>query len=135
MMSLDDARTTLRRMEEDSGSNTGSVVLTTRDGRADLVLSNPKRKNAMSVSMMRQLSDVVAELQQSDAHLLCVRGDGNTFCSGGELNEVRQYLEHAEHGFQMSQAMTVVLDSLQSLPILSCALIDGYAVGGALKLP
>lgn len=134
MITLADARQKLVVMEEESGSASGQVFLHLEDARAELVLSNPKRRNAMSIRMMRQLAEAVETLGTTQVHLLCIRGEGGTFCAGGELNEVRQYLEHSDHGLEMSRAMTVVLDGLGALPMLSCALIDGYAVGGGAEI-
>lgn len=134
MMTLADARQKLVVMEEESGSASGEVLLHLEDTRAELVLSNPKRRNALSIRMMRQLAEAVERLGATQIHLLCIRGEGGTFCAGGELNEVRQYLEHSDHGLEMSRAMTAILDGLGTLPILSCALIDGYAVGGGAEI-
>ena len=134
MMLLEEAKQTLLRMEKESESKDGDVFFNCDGHRGELVLSNPARKNAMSIRMMRQLAGVVLSLRETELHLICVRGDGGTFCSGGALNEVRRYLEYSNHGLVMSQAMTTVLDGLGALPILTCAWIDGYAVGGGAEI-
>ncbi len=55
---------------------------------AEVVLSNPNKFNAMSRSMWRQLREVFEAVQtQSALRLVVVRGEGDHFCSGGDISE------------------------------------------------
>lgn len=58
---------------------------------------------------------------------------GETFCSGGDLNTVRQ-ISNPDDGFKMSQLMHETLTCLHQLPLVSVALVQGKALGGGAEL-
>ena len=63
-------------------------VTLTRDGAiATVVLSNPKRLNAMTPKMWRELKDCMDEASADD-EIRCVvlRGDGTNFVSGADIS-------------------------------------------------
>jgi len=100
----------------------------------ELVLDNPEAHHALSASMMLQLAREVQALQGSPASVLLVRSVGPTFCSGGDLRDVRSSLFSPEAGRQMAEAMAVVLGAVRDLPLLSVSILDGPALGGGAEL-
>lgn len=69
-----------------------------------------------------------------DGRVLLLSGEGGHFCSGADLNTVRQAIDTPERGALMSKLMTDTLNRLRNLPLLSIAAIDGAAVGGGAEL-
>ncbi|KAH0622293.1 hypothetical protein JD844_024467 [Phrynosoma platyrhinos] len=69
----------------------GSVDLSKEDnGIGILTLNNPRFMNAFTGTMMIELQERVAELENwKDGKGLIVHGTENTFCSGSDLNAVR----------------------------------------------
>ncbi|KAL8186492.1 UNVERIFIED_CONTAM: enoyl CoA hydratase domain-containing protein 1 [Gekko kuhli] len=69
----------------------GSVSLSKKeDGIGILTLNNPKLMNAFTGTMMIELQEKVAELENwEDGKGLIIHGAENTFCSGSDLNAVR----------------------------------------------
>lgn len=74
-------------------------------------------------------------------------GDGGTFCSGSDLVGVRaSVIKEGRNsteltariatsvGLQLAQVMQYNLIRLQRLPMVSVALIEGYALGGGAEL-
>jgi len=103
-------------------------------GMASLVLNRPEKKNALSGSMMVELSDAVTELEKwKEGKSVAVYGAGNTFCSGADLDLVQQNLDPKE-GMFFSQYMQSVLTRLNQLPLISAALVQGQALGGGSEL-
>uniref|UniRef100_A0A3B5MDR9 Ethylmalonyl-CoA decarboxylase 1 n=1 Tax=Xiphophorus couchianus TaxID=32473 RepID=A0A3B5MDR9_9TELE len=72
----------------------GSVDLLKQDsGVAVLTINNPARMNAFSGSMMVDLEEKVSQLENwTEGKSLVVRGAAETFCSGSDLNAVRNGL-------------------------------------------
>ncbi len=103
---------------------------------AYVTLSAPKRMNAMSRQMWRDLAEVFRGLNR-DANLRCVlvRGEGAHFCAGGDISE------YAEFRFQEASLRAFheqdVWGGLQSmldcdLPVL--AQIAGNCVGAGVEI-
>ena len=74
---------------------------------------------------MAQLGDIVDNLENwSNGKAILWRGEGNMFCSGGDLNFAKASAG-AEGGFKMACYMHNVLSRFKALPMVSAALIHG----------
>lgn len=113
----------------------GEVRLAIHGDRATVTLHNPARKNALSGKMMVQLREVVAELESASERLRTVvlQGSDGVFCSGGDLEFVRQIC-NANDGFLMCSLMRSTLGRLAALPVVSLSKIEGFALGGGTEL-
>lgn len=100
------------------------------DGVGVLTLNNPARKNAFSGVMMVQLLEKVMELENwSEGKGIIVRGAKNTFSSGYDLNMVKAFAT-PEEGMTLCMFMQNALTRLMRLPLVSVALVQGWALGG-----
>nr|SVE74738.1 EOG090X06RW [Daphnia carinata] len=87
-----------------------------------------------SSSMMVNLWNAVNELQDwKSGKGIILHSVGETFCSGGDLNTVRQ-ISNPDEGYKMSTLMHNTLTRLHQLPLISVALIQGKALGGGAEL-
>uniref|UniRef100_A0A8D0DQF0 Ethylmalonyl-CoA decarboxylase n=1 Tax=Salvator merianae TaxID=96440 RepID=A0A8D0DQF0_SALMN len=113
----------------------GSIKLSKgSNGIAVLTLSNPKVLNAFTGTMMIELQEKVAELENwKDGKGLIVHGAENTFCSGSDLNAVR-VLSSPQDGINMCMFMQNTLTRLMRLPLISVAVVQGKALGGGAEL-
>ena len=110
-----------------------SLALDAASGIARLVLRNRPHANALSSSMMVDLSEAIDRLEQWDAGAAVVlSGEGGTFCAGAALND--GVLSSAEMGALFSGLMSESLTRLRRLPLVSVAAIDGAAIGGGAEL-
>lgn len=68
------------------------IVCEAKDGVAQVTLSYPKRLNAMSRAMWRELRGIFEKIQ-TDTTLRCVlvRGQGDHFCAGGDISEYASF--------------------------------------------
>lgn len=74
---------------------------------------------------MVDMHDVVQELETwTEGKGIVLKGKNNNFCSGGDLDFVKQ-INTPEEGFMMSTFMHHVLNKFQRLPMISIALIEG----------
>ncbi|KAM6909828.1 ethylmalonyl-CoA decarboxylase isoform 1-T2 [Xenentodon cancila] len=113
----------------------GSIELLKQDsGIAVLTVNNPSRMNAFSGSMMVDLEERVTQLENwTDGKVVIIRGAGETFCSGSDLNAVRA-ISKPQDGMQMCMFMQNALTRLLRLPLISVALVEGRALGGGAEL-
>ncbi|XP_036901684.1 ethylmalonyl-CoA decarboxylase isoform X1 [Sturnira hondurensis] len=109
----------------------GTIDLQKEDnGIGILTLNNPSKRNAFSGVMMLQLLEKVIELENwTEGKGLIVRGAKNTFCSGSDLNAVKA-LGTPEDGVALCMFMQNTLTRFMRLPLISVALVQGWALGG-----
>ncbi|NWZ31398.1 ECHD1 decarboxylase, partial [Asarcornis scutulata] len=112
----------------------GSINLSKEDnGIGILTVNNPQLMNAFTGTMMLELQEKVAELENwKDGKGLIICGAGNTFCSGSDLNTVKAIPNsQASSDTKMNFACKILL---RRLPLISVALIQGKAIGGGAEL-
>lgn len=101
---------------------------------ATLVISHTTRRNAMTRAMWQTLPGVLKSLP-IDTRCLIIHGEGDHFCSGGDISEYpsfrfdSQSLE-AFHEDDVAPA----LDALLALDIPIVAMIAGHCMGGGLEI-
>jgi enoyl-CoA hydratase len=110
-----------------------SVELTTRDDCAILTLNRPEALNALSFAIVRRIGEAFDEVATSKARALIVTGAGpKAFCAGADIKELRDRdLMAQKRGAEIGQAVFAKLDTL---PMPSIAVINGFAFGGGLEL-
>ena len=114
-----------------------SVALERRGEIAVLRLNRPEALNALSFKIIDEIGaalDTVAAWGRSgEARALIVTGAGEkAFCAGADIKElIGRTLGQKKHGAAHGQATFAKLDTL---PIASIAVINGYAFGGGLEL-
>jgi enoyl-CoA hydratase/carnithine racemase len=115
-----------------------------------LTLDRPDRKNALGPRMALELDNVFDVIRHSSVRALVITGEGETFCSGGDLKEETLPLERPEdslgiRGEYGEVAMWMINDhfhhiaqralrKLEDLPQPIIAAIDGAAVGAGFEM-
>lgn len=109
------------------------VTLDRRDGCAILVLDRQDALNALSFAVIEEIAACLSEVARSDARALLVTGAGaKAFCAGADIKELRgRDLMAQKRDAERGQAVFAMLDTL---PMPSVAVINGYAFGGGLEL-
>lgn len=99
-----------------------------RDRVATLTLTDPARRNAISLDMAQAITSAMDEIEQADVGALVITGEDPAFCAGADLT----VLESADESTlaQVYEAFTRVLRS--RLP--SIAAINGATVGAGMNL-
>uniref|UniRef100_A0A8C3BE11 Ethylmalonyl-CoA decarboxylase 1 n=1 Tax=Cairina moschata TaxID=8855 RepID=A0A8C3BE11_CAIMO len=94
----------------------GSINLSKEDnGIGILTVNNPQLMNAFTGTMMLELQEKVAELENwKDGKGLIICGAGNTFCSGSDLNTVKA-IPNSQDGMNMCMFMQNTLTRLMRL--------------------
>jgi enoyl-CoA hydratase len=111
-----------------------TIELSRSGSMAILTLNRPEALNALSFQILRDIGAALDALAtQRDVRALLVIGAGDkAFCAGADIKELRhRSLIDQKRGAEFGQA---VLAKLDSLPIASIALINGYAFGGGCEL-
>src|SRR6266404_6534781 len=110
-----------------------AVHLTRIDELALVRLDRTEVLNALNFELLRDLDAAFDQVAAGDARALLVTGTGErAFCAGADVTElIGRSLQATREGAAFGQGVFAKLDSL---PIPSIALINGYAFGGGLEL-
>jgi len=109
------------------------VELTRKGEAAVLTLNRQEALNALSFDIVKDIGAAIDEAAAGDARVLIITGAGDkAFCAGADIKELRD-----QDATSMRAAMRrgqETFAKLDTLPIPSVALINGYAFGGGLEL-
>jgi enoyl-CoA hydratase len=110
------------------------INLSMRGHCALLTLERPEALNALSFGIIRDIGaafDDVARMRNVRALLITGSGE-RAFCAGADIKELRRRaLIDQKRGAELGQAVFAKLDTL---PVASIALVNGYAFGGGAEL-
>lgn len=115
--------------------NYQTLSVATTNRVAWITLNRPEVLNALSVSMLMEIEEVLDRLAKEDeVRVLVISGAGRAFCAGADLTGVadeasdeapaKPFLEYVQHCFL----------KLRAMPKPVIAAINGIAMGGGLEL-
>lgn len=105
------------------------------EGVATLVLANPKKRNAFDPEMRVEMCEVVRQVQSDPGiRALVLTGDGEHFCSGGDLGNIAASgLDNAGWRRRLGSLHDWLKDLMQlDKPVI--AAVDGAAYGAGFSL-
>lgn len=110
-----------------------AIELTRLEEFALITLNRPAALNALSFALIGELAARFDEVAKGDARALIITGAGpKAFCAGADIKELTgRSLVAQKRGGELGQATFAKLDSL---PMPSIAVINGYAFGGGMEL-
>uniref|UniRef100_A0A5F5PHP4 Enoyl-CoA hydratase domain-containing protein 3, mitochondrial n=1 Tax=Equus caballus TaxID=9796 RepID=A0A5F5PHP4_HORSE len=119
-----------------------------QDGIRNIVLSNPKKRNALSLAMLKSLqSDILHEAESQDLKVIVISAEGPVFSSGHDLRELTDEQSpdyHAEVFRTCSEGQTgkaadsrlhgKVMMLIQNHPVPIIAMVNGLATAAGCQL-
>ncbi|MGN6461229.1 MAG: enoyl-CoA hydratase/isomerase family protein [Pseudolabrys sp.] len=110
-----------------------TVKLEKRDDIALLTLDRQEALNALSFAIIDEIGAAIDGVAEMGVRALLITGAGSkAFCAGADIKELRNRPLAAQRaGIERGQ---VAFAKLDTLPVASIALINGYAFGGGLEL-
>ena len=113
-----------------------TIKMEIRDGVLDLRLSRPNVKNAFNPEVISELRSALA-VAEAEPHLrvITLRGEGGVFCSGGDLNWMKESLTFTEEeNFEDAEDLYGIFDALDKFPLPIIGIVEGFALGGGVGL-
>ena len=102
------------------------------DGIATVTLDRPEKKNPLTFESYADLRDLLHELpHRGDTDVLVIRGEGDGFCAGGDVNEIIGELIRmdARDLIGFTRMTGQVIQAMRECPIPIVAGIQGIAAG------
>lgn len=107
-----------------------AIDFTVSDGVAGITLNRPSRKNALNATMTAELIEAIAEIRDNpDIRVLVLRGAGNDFCSGGDIQDMQAMAGDLTARRARLKRIHVWVEELINLDKPVIAAVDGAAYG------
>ncbi len=104
-------------------------------GIATITLNRPDKRNAISYELIDDLLNGLQQAASSRAKVLILTGAGKAFCSGMDLENLKQLLGRSpEQNQQDSETMSRLFRTLYDFPKPSIAAVNGPAIAGGTGL-
>ncbi|XP_017912493.1 PREDICTED: enoyl-CoA hydratase domain-containing protein 3, mitochondrial isoform X2 [Capra hircus] len=105
-----------------------------RDGIRNIILSDPKRRNALSLAMLKSLqSDILHEAESQDLKVIIISAEGPVFSSGHDLKELTDE-QGPDYHAEVFQTCSEVMMLIQNHPVPIIAMVNGLATAAGCQL-
>jgi len=102
---------------------------------ASITLNRPDKRNAISYELIEEILHALQAVQKSPAHILILTGAGAAFCSGMDLDNLREITKHTEEeNLVDSSRMANMFRALYDFPKVTIAAVNGAAIAGGCGL-
>jgi methylglutaconyl-CoA hydratase len=102
---------------------------------ATITLNRPDKRNAISYELIEEILTTLHEVQKSPAHIAILTGAGAAFCSGMDLDNLREITKHTEEeNLADSGRMAHMFRALYDFPKVTIAAVNGAAIAGGCGL-
>jgi methylglutaconyl-CoA hydratase len=102
---------------------------------ATLTLNRPDKRNAISYQLIEEVHGALHEVEKSPAYILILTGAGAAFCSGMDLDNLREITRHSEEeNLADSGRMAHMFRALYDFPKVTIAAVNGAAIAGGCGL-
>lgn len=101
------------------------------EGVGAIVFTRPRQLNALTFEVYADLRDLLGEITQHNLRVLTITGEGEGFCSGGDVNEIIGALQEmpAKELLEFTRMTGAVVQRMRELPIPIIAAVNGVAAG------
>ncbi|NXN17253.1 ECHD3 protein, partial [Indicator maculatus] len=100
----------------------------------NIILSNPRKRNALSLSMLQSLKeDLLHDVKSKDLRVIVISAEGPVFCSGHDLKELASE-DDVKHHSQVFEICAEVMTLIQKLPVPVIAKVNGLATAAGCQL-
>jgi len=118
-------------------TNYETILVEKKDGITTIRFNRPKKKNAMSPTLHREMHAALRDLQFDDeTQVLVITGSGDAFCAGQDLKEY--FYDNKDSVRQTEEIQRISHEwrhqILNTFPKPTIASINGYCFGGAFTI-
>jgi enoyl-CoA hydratase len=113
----------------------GSVRLTIEGPIASILFDRPEARNAMTWTMYQQLGAICEQLRgDTNVRVACFRGaGGQAFVAGTDIEQFKAFAD-GDAGIDYERQIDDGIEQLETLPMATVAVVEGWAVGGGLAI-
>ncbi|MBK7498232.1 MAG: enoyl-CoA hydratase/isomerase family protein [Ignavibacteriales bacterium] len=107
-----------------------------KNNTAIITLNRPEKRNALHPFLVEQLKNKLGEFEKDDSvKSLIITGEGNTFCSGADLEYLRQISNNTSvENYKDSKSLADLFLMIYNFPKPTIAAVNGSAIAGGCGL-
>ncbi|XP_034382133.1 enoyl-CoA hydratase domain-containing protein 3, mitochondrial [Cyclopterus lumpus] len=99
-----------------------------------IILNNPKKRNALSLSMLESLREnIMADVDSDDLRVVIISARGPVFSSGHDLKELTS-AQGREYHTKVFHTCAEVMTLIQDIPVPVIAMVNGVATAAGCQL-
>ncbi|WP_309044551.1 enoyl-CoA hydratase [Marinobacter sediminicola] len=104
-------------------------------GITTLTLSQPERRNSLSMGMLDALGEALEDIAADSAtRVVAIAAEGKVFCAGHDLKEIRDQLDSHEFQLALFKRCSEVMQQVVNLPKPVIARVAGVATAAGCQL-
>jgi len=117
-----------------------TLLLRLDQGVLYVTLNRPESRNAMSLTMVKELRATFREIKGNrEVRAVVIRGSAGTFCSGGDIKDMaiikqQSKKEGEDPYFELNREFGHMLSEVNLAPQAVITLLEGVALGGGFGL-
>jgi enoyl-CoA hydratase len=113
----------------------GKVHLNIEDGVAAILIDRPQARNAMTWAMYEQLGAICTRIAADPTiRVATIRGaGGEAFVAGTDIEQFSAF-NGGDDGVAYEKAIDERVGQIESLPMPTIAIVEGWAIGGGLAI-
>ena len=113
----------------------GQVHYTVENGVGAVVFDRPEARNAMTWGMYDALGEICERIAaDSSLRVVTFRGaGGEAFVAGTDIEQFRDF-SSGEDGLNYETIIDTRIGQVESLPVPTVAIVDGWAIGGGMAI-
>ena len=101
-------------------------------GILTVFLNRPEIHNAFNETMLRELTEIYADVDKPEILCVVLRGKGKSFCAGVDLQWMKAVSQNSyEQNYQESLLLSTCFETIYTCPRPTIAIVHGAALGGA----
>ena len=102
---------------------------------AHIWLNRPHKRNCVSAQLMQELGDAIERAEADpEVRAVVLRGRGNTFCSGYDLDELQDQYMSRSAAIEVAYASAHFCDKIFNARKPSVAVLEGYTTAGGFEI-
>lgn len=111
---------------------TDKMISKAEDGIGYMIFNNPERHNAVSLEMWQAALEIMADFAANRSIRVVVLGGAGekAFVSGADISKFQDERQQADALAIYQTTTEKVYETLQSMPMPTIAMINGYCIGG-----
>lgn len=113
-----------------------AIILQNKGGVSHIILNQPDKHNALSPTMIEELSDAFENLSKDEnTRVLILSANGKSFCAGGDLDWMKkQIFSDRSTRIKEAKKLAMLLFKMYNFPKPLIAKVEGNAFGGGIGI-
>ena len=113
-----------------------NIIYEKKEGIARITLNRPGAMNAITVELLKEIKDAILDASRDKGvKVIVLTGAGRAFSAGVDLKALGdRKLERGKVGDFMDSPARDLIDTIQSVPKVVIAVVNGYCFTGAIEI-